>query len=681
MRNKVLVLALVLAACGDDGSGVRSDAPPFIVPDAPEFAPIITSLSASPTQLTSGVATQVTFTWTYLVTPTFPEPACTIDNGVGPVTSGMPVSVTITQMTLFTLSCTNSAGTAMRQVILTVPPVAPQLATFAVNTASVAPNTPTNVKFTWTYSNTPSPAPTCSIDNGQTTITSGTDVSITLSQARTFRLRCSNGVGSPVFSGGSVLDVTVAVAECSSASSYSCDPHATCTDTLESYTCSCASGYTASGDLCLYNTATATDCDQTNCPLNGATCVPKAGFFGSGQTGDCKRGRFTFLTPLTYNGLPGTYVAWLSDATNDAYCRVQSDGTATGHLNGKKGNNCGQGALPIAAGPWVRVGDYKQVFPRIDQLLAPNNVTYYAANTNDAGAEITTFDRVWTGTDNTGQYVANGTCGAAGTEWQSSSASLYGAAGEVHGGGSSWTRTTNSTTDLACSSVAHLRCMEVTNVASPTLPTRHRADNVAFTSGFKKAFLTSVTGNGNLTAWPDNYGASTTGYLAGDAICQARARYAGYANPSTFKAWISTYPYIGSPYGVTPHVVSSASGYMRPDNVVLGTTRADMLDGKLAAAWEETETNGYPTGSADTGNVVTNVYANSGSYFQFSTTYNCNYWTTSTTGYYNFFGRYDLLDGRSMDVGAFFNSTSSLYYTACDQQTRLFCVEDSSLRA
>ena len=50
-------------------------------------------------------------------------------------------------------------------------------------------------------------------------------------------------------------------------------------------------------------------------------------------------------------------------------------------------------------------------------------------------------------------------------------------------------------------------------------------------------FLTSVTGTGNLSSWPDAGG--FTGLDAADAICQARATAAGLANAAAYRAWIS----------------------------------------------------------------------------------------------------------------------------------------------
>lgn len=99
-----------------------------------------------------------------------------IDNGVGQVTNGQTTSVTINTVTTFTITCTNSAGTGMRQVVVSVPPVAPNISTFTAMPNAVTIGQPTDVTWTWTYVGTPSPAPMCSISpqvgpvtNGQTT--------------------------------------------------------------------------------------------------------------------------------------------------------------------------------------------------------------------------------------------------------------------------------------------------------------------------------------------------------------------------------------------------------------------------------------------------------------------------------------------------------------------------------
>jgi len=52
-----------------------------------------------------------------------------------------------------------------------------------------------------------------------------------------------------------------------------------------------------------------------------------------------------------------------------------------------------------------------------------------------------------------------------------------------------------------------------------------------------KVFVTSVTGSGDLSTWPD--AGSNAGLAAGDAICQARATAANLANPDQYVAWLS----------------------------------------------------------------------------------------------------------------------------------------------
>jgi hypothetical protein len=55
----------------------------------------------------------------------------------------------------------------------------------------------------------------------------------------------------------------------------------------------------------------------------------------------------------------------------------------------------------------------------------------------------------------------------------------------------------------------------------------------------KVAFMTSVTGPGDLSSWPDALAVGAVGVDAGDAVCQARALAAGLANPQDFVAWLS----------------------------------------------------------------------------------------------------------------------------------------------
>jgi hypothetical protein len=309
-------------------------------------------------------------------------------------------------------------------------------------------------------------------------------------------------------------------------------------------------------------------------------------------------------------------------------------------LTGKKSNNCGQSALPVAAGPWVRAYDYKPFAPTIDKLLAPTRTVYYPpVFSENSSTELSVSDQVWTGTDDTGVYQAND-C----SDWTSNSFSLRGVAGNVHGGGTSWTKAYSTTSDPTCDSFKRLRCVEVGG--GPPMPPRHPTN-------IKRAFLTSVSGNGNLASWADSN--NLTSMAGADQVCQARARYAGYANPSNFKAWFT---YTTS---ITSRIVNTSLPYVRPDGIVLGTSRTDMLDGKLAAPWEETETNQYVQGNYDTGYAWTGLY-----YYGSYTGYYCSGWSTNQNFYYGTVGVYDSLDTYAI------NRTQQ----TCDLTARLYCVED-----
>jgi hypothetical protein len=647
MRSKLLWIVALVSACGG-GSDARDDGGvtdgPVVPPGIP---PTLTSFVPSPSQVPPGVPTAVTWNWSYAIEPTFPEPACSIDNGVGPVARGQATMITLTAVTTFTLTCANSEGNAMRQVVVAIPPAAPLIASFTATPPTLAVGAATNVTWTWTYTNTPSPAPMCTIE-GIGPAMPGTAASVTLTQARTYRLRCTNGQGQ-----GTAL-VTVGVDECA-AGTHDCQANATCVDTAESFTCQCNTGFTGNGDTCSEQVAcgvTPSLCDPNATCMNGTSCVCNAGFVGPGTS--CQRHRVAFVTSTTGTGdlstwvgaggnaglpaadavcqgrataagLPGTYVAWMSDSISDAYCRVHG-------LTGKKSGNCGQAALPVAAGPWVRP-DGQPFAPTIDRLLAPTRATFRPASLNELGVEVGLTDKVYTGTDDAGVLTS-----MACNDWTTSLSTVRGAMGEVSGGGTSWTDAL--TLDPTCNTPGRLRCVQTTS--GPALPSRHPVA--------KKAFLTSVTGTGNLSTWPDAGG--LTGISAADAVCQARARFAGYASSQSFKAWMS------SSTSATSRIFTNGP-WARPDGVVIATSEADLTDGRLAAPLYLTETNEYVTGNADTGSVWTGT-----STFGSATFVYCSLWTsTSSTGTT---GRFDLADGRWV----------SAISSTCAALQRLYCVQD-----
>lgn len=652
MRSYTLLLTFAVMSC-DDGSQVPADSntADTSITDAPGIAPILSSFVPSPPTIPGNTPTMITWTWTY-VTPPYPAPACSIDNGVGPVTSGQATLVTLTSTTTFLLTCTNYGGTGTRVALVSLPPASPIINSFTVTPGTVMSGVPTNITFNWTYSTFPSPPPVCTIE-GIGTATSGMTASVTLTGSRTYLLRCMNSHGTYTFL------ATVNVDECTSGT-HDCQINANCVDNPNSFSCQCKAGYTGTGDVCSTNTATCATGTSTGCDPNALcsgnnTCTCNPGYVGSGAM--CSRLLLSFTTLTTSTGAigslvaadticqtaatnagyVGTFKAWLSDSTSDAYCRIHN-------LPGQKATNCGNLAqLPVAAGPWAR-RDGEPVAPTIDRLLAPNRITYRAATLTETGTDLSTTTQplIWTGTTDTGEYSGN-SCG----DWTSSSSATFGTMGEIHGGGTSWTDA--YMVDPACSNVGRLRCMEVSSTG-PALPSRHPVG--------RKVFLTSTSGNGQLSTWADANGA--TGIAAADQVCMARARYAGFANSQAFKAYISTSSSASGRY-------SFSSAYHRPDGVSLAISRTDLFDGRLFAAPYLTETRVYESGNVDSGGVWTGSTATgtSSSYYCYNGATSPYYWTSSTaTGT---IGRFDLADSRWW---------STVLMNTCSATARLICIED-----
>lgn len=159
-------------------------------------APSIATVTADPMQILTGVATDVTFVWTYVMPPA-PTPTCMLDHGIGAVTSGVAKNVTLPTTTQLVLTCTNTEGTDTENVTITTvaAPVAPDIATFTTNPTTVVENTATMVTFNWTYTGTPTPAPSCSLDNGLGAITQGGMKSVNIAANTTYTLTCTNSAG------------------------------------------------------------------------------------------------------------------------------------------------------------------------------------------------------------------------------------------------------------------------------------------------------------------------------------------------------------------------------------------------------------------------------------------------------------------------------------------------------
>ncbi len=256
---------------------------------------------------------------------------------------------------------------------------------------------------------------------------------------------------------------------------------------------------------------------------------------------------------------PGGFVAWLSDSGNDAYCRVHG-------LAGTENTNCGQPTLPAFAGPWLRLDGFPFA-DRVDRAMGENGRILAPVRYDDLGgiAEAPYF----TATTPDGVLEASyQTCGDWGTA--SSDSVLVGSPDRTTVG---WT----AYPVRLCEAWAPLLCMEA-GAGAPLPP---------HTGGGAEAFVTTVTGTGDLSSWPEAGG--QVGLDGGDAVCRARAAAAHLSAPESFRAWLSD-----SLAGVNALDRLAYDGpWVRPDGVRVASSRTDLADGQLLAPISVTEDGTY----------------------------------------------------------------------------------------
>jgi len=319
-------------------------------------------------------------------------------------------------------------------------------------------------------------------------------------------------------------------------------------------------------------------------------------------------------------GLSGSYVAWLSDPDDDAYCRVHG-------LDGKKSLNCGQSTLPAAAGPWFRI-DGTPFASRID-LLTEMDMVYTPIRFDEYGSSGS-YARYWTGTDEAGVLVSDNCSG-----WTSSAAGLDGLLGNANTTVSRWT----AGMWMSCSGYGHLLCMEKgvgDAVSSPG-------------AAGKLVFVTSVRGNGNLGSWP--LAGRQTGIAAGDAVCQFLAQNEGFANHGSFKAWLSD---------SSTHArerITSDGPWVRLDGFEVARSKSDLLNQWLQTSIAVDETGRYTRSAAWTG-TLTDGTADSNT---------CSDWASSLSS-----GR-----GQAGDAAyAYDRNWTQFSSYPCNWEVSLYCFED-----
>jgi len=275
---------------------------------------------------------------------------------------------------------------------------------------------------------------------------------------------------------------------------------------------------------------------------------------------------------------PTQFVAWMSDSSNDAYCRIHG-------LSGLRSANCGEPHLPIYAGGWVRI-DGLPFTGNIGDLVEPAEASavLYPVLLNEFGNRAEAY--YFTATDADGELSGSSTVTC--SEWAAADSQMVACGSSTR---TTWSWSFSGTS--ACSASRALLCFEMGWV--PTLP--------PYKNGGALAFVTSADWTGNLGSWPQAGGA--TGLAAGDAICQYLATDAGLEAPGSFLAWLSN--------STTDAIdrFSYDGPWIRVDGVKIADSRADLVDGELFSAlnvkedgkylgnygaWTGTSTSGLGTG-------------------------------------------------------------------------------------
>jgi hypothetical protein len=318
-------------------------------------------------------------------------------------------------------------------------------------------------------------------------------------------------------------------------------------------------------------------------------------------------------------GLPGTFAAWLSDDITDAYCHVQG-------LTGRRYMNCGEYWLPVDAGPWVRTDGA----PYADSVAGMTTGRVHTPlRFDEAGRALPPATWLRDGTNADGSLSNSDPC----SEWSS-------AIDNLTVGGIDTDHTWAWGEWSGCSPPASLICLEVGPGTGPELPATGAAGNLVF--------VTSVTGAGNLSAWPDAAGAS--GLDAADVICRARASAAGLARAARFKAWLSSGTVDASAR------ISGNGPWVRLDGIQVAATKADLVAGNLFTAIAVDENGNPAAGGVWTGGVNDGVHV----------PFDCSGWSDDS---------YTGQGGEGVASSAAASWTSSLV-DRCFALDRLYCFEE-----
>lgn len=324
-------------------------------------------------------------------------------------------------------------------------------------------------------------------------------------------------------------------------------------------------------------------------------------------------------------GLPdaASFVAWLSDSQDDAWCRVQG-------LSGKRAANCGQPTPPALAGPWQGTNG-QPLLAALPDGLGATGIHYTALRHNEFGQPLAgSWEPIPTGTDVDG--VAAGLwC----DDWTNPAA-----AGSVTLGGTNATTQDWTQQGTAGCTIPNRRLYCLQAGPGPSLG-RQRWGRLAF--------VTTTTGSGHLATWPQAGGAQ--GVPAGDNVCRAEAAAAGLPHAATFKAWLAD-----RTGGTGSALRFQHDGpWRRVDGVRIADSIANLSSGRLQAPINQTLDGSYLALNF----VWTGTNSNG------SANLNCDGWTSTA----------------NQGVPGLANHSNSswtfLSEGPCDEFMRLYCLSDS----
>jgi len=259
----------------------------------------------------------------------------------------------------------------------------------------------------------------------------------------------------------------------------------------------------------------------------------------------------------------GTYRAWLSSSTTDAYCHVHG-------LDGKTiDDDCG--GLPLVIyGPWYATSGYLAVTPQLSKLTASTDrATYAPIAFDEYGSQVPDESLfAWTGTHATGDAASN-TC----NDWISGSVSYKGQFGSALMAGDSWTDANFG----SCDNLRRLICVE---------PGNSDAYSPKWSPG-RPVFVTSNFGPAVMANWSEAGGSS--GIAAADKVCRARAKAAHLPDPGSFWAWLSD-----DSHDAKDRLAGSGP-IRRLDGYSVASSTADLLDGRTSNAIHVDESGRYFT--------------------------------------------------------------------------------------